>query len=114
MDNTKTKEQVFSPDSKGLQQLLGFLKKRVFQDPNRSLDLIDDGLKVANRYINPSYRLDLLTYKGGILIQKGLFPHALSIFEEALSIAIRLKDDISISRIYIYLFPPLRWHPIYL
>jgi len=98
--NTKTEEPIFSPDSKGLQRLLDFLKKRAFQDPNRSLSLIDEGLKIANRYINPSYRLDLLTYKGGILIQKGLFPHALSIFQEALSIAIRIKDDISISRIY--------------
>ena len=98
--NTNTQEPIFSPDSKGLQQLLAFIKKRAFQDPTRSLNLIDDGLKIANRYINPSFRLDLLTFKGGILIQKGLFPHALSIFEEALSIATRIKDDISLSRIY--------------
>ncbi len=98
--NTKTSELSFSHDSKGLQALLDFLKKRAFQDPNRSLSLIDEGLKIANRYVNPRYRLDLLTYKGGILIQKGLFPHALSLFEEALPMAIRIKDDASISRIY--------------
>ena len=66
--NTNTQEPIFSPDSKGLQQLLAFIKKRAFQDPTRSLNLIDDGLKIANRYINPSFRLDLLTFKGGILI----------------------------------------------
>jgi len=98
--NTKTEDSVFSPDSKGLQSLLNFLKKRAFQDPNLSLGYIDEGLKIANRYIDPSYRLDLLTYKGGILIQKGLFPHALSIFEEALDIASRVRDNISISRIH--------------
>ncbi|MBT8221422.1 MAG: tetratricopeptide repeat protein [Bacteroidia bacterium] len=97
--NTITPELQFSHDSRGLLSLIDFLRKRAFQNPNRSLQLIEEGLKVSNKFVNEKYRLDLLSFKGAILIQKGLFPHALDIFEEALDIAQRLKDEISISRI---------------
>lgn len=98
--NTKTTSLDFSPDINGLRALLDYLKEKVFHDPSLSLSLIDQGLKIAQRYTDPTYRLDLLQYLGAIHLQKGLYPHALEHFNEALDLASEIKNGVAISRIY--------------
>ena len=98
--NTKNVHLDFRPDINGLRALLDYLKEKVFQDPKLSLSLIDYGLKIAERYVDPTYKLNLLTFLGAIHLQQGHYPHALKHFQSALNIATEIKDGVAISRIY--------------